>query len=180
MLAQVIAEDAQRQSIDLTGMELEVTHTKGASTAISLGTGGGDLPPGFIEAGTASAREKIMVAMQEVIDNINALFGADFQPSQTRGIVAMLLGTLSENEALVEQAKSNSVDQFVDSPNLQAAILQALLSNNDVHDKFTEFMVDSGLPQDKIIASVGRMIFTAVREGAEPAELRTSEENRGT
>ncbi|MDO8107210.1 DEAD/DEAH box helicase family protein [Isoptericola sp. b441] len=168
MLAQVIAEDAQRQSIDLTGMELAVKHTKSARVDISLGKGDIDPLHGFTEAGTASAREKIMVAMQDVIDNINALFGADFQPSQTRGIVAMLLGALSENQALIEQAKSNSVDQFVDSPNLQAAILQTLLSNNDVHDKFTEFMVDSGLPQDKIIASIGRMLFVAVHESDQP------------
>lgn len=174
LLQAVIAEDAQRQSIDLSDMSLAVTHTKGTSVDISLG-GDSEALTGITAAGSGAARDKIMIAMQEVIDNINALFGADFAPSQSRGIAAMLLGALIENEALREQVASNTRAQFVDSPNLHMAILQTVLSNKDVHEKFAEYMVEQGGMQDKIIASVGAMLYTAVTEGAAVARAADGE-----
>jgi type I restriction enzyme R subunit len=166
LLSAVISEDAQRQSLDLSDLSLTVKHKEGLSADIALGVGDVAALTGITAAGSASARSKVMTAIQEVIDNINSLFGEDFAPSQSQGIAAMLLGSLLENQALRDQANSNTPEQFVDSPNLHQAILQAVLSNKDVHQKFAEYMVDDGGIQDKVIESVGKLLYTAIRERA--------------
>jgi len=171
LLAAVIAEDAQRESIDLSGLRLNVTHKKGASVDIPLGAEKGDPLGGLTAAGSGAAREKLRVQMQEVIDNINALFGDDFPTVQTPAIVQMLLAALVDNEALHEQAVSNSRDQFVDSPNLRMAVLETIVASGDLYAKFTEYMVESGVAQEKVIASIGELLFSIVKDSDSPSDL---------
>lgn len=166
LLARFITGESETESIDLAGLELTVmTHKQRDSVDISLN---GDTPglKGFTAAGSGLSRDPVMVAMQDVIDALNDLFGDDFSGGQSRSVVEMLLRVLLENEALREQAASNTRDQFIDSPDLQSSVLEAVLANEIVHAKFAEHMQSEGVTQHRIIAAVGEMLYLAVGAGA--------------
>jgi type I restriction enzyme R subunit len=103
-----------------------------------------------------------MIALQAVIDRLNALFGAEFSRNQVEGFVDTLGAVLLEDEALVDQAKANTRAQFLESPDLGDAVVDAVFSNQESHNAIADYIASGHTDADKVITEIGAMIHAAV------------------
>ena len=69
-----------------------------------------------------------------IIQKVNGLFEGDLtDDDQLVYVNGVLKGKLLENEILVQQAASNSKEQFANSPDLKDALLRAIMDALDAH-----------------------------------------------
>ena len=87
------------------------------------------------EAGTGFVREPERAYMRELIERVNALFEGELTDQDKLVYVnRVLLGKLLESETLIQQAASNSKEQFASSPDLKKEIMNACMSALDAHN----------------------------------------------
>jgi type I restriction enzyme R subunit len=139
LLEKVIAESSWAAEIDLSGVVLVgVKHNKAAPVDISL-VGDGQLK-GISAAGTGMKKEPKYVALQAVIDKMNDLFGAEaFADHQVREFVQGLIQHLLADPNLIKQTKVNSKKQFVESPDFQTAVTEAVADNQGAHNTMADY-----------------------------------------
>ncbi|OBI29833.1 restriction endonuclease subunit R [Mycolicibacter sinensis] len=134
-LAPVISSEQLHHDIDLSGVDFDyITQRQQATTSAKL-TGDVPLEPPK-EAGTGVARDPEMVALDEVIAQINDLFSGDHPDSSVRSVVTHIRDRLEESETLQQQAQNNTLAQFSASPDLQnefvGAVIGAMASSEDL------------------------------------------------
>jgi type I restriction enzyme R subunit len=84
--------------------------------------------------GTARVRERRKAYLSEIIDKVNDLFSGELSEQDKLVYVNdVLKGKLLESETLVQQAASNSKEQFANSPDLRPELLKALMDALDAH-----------------------------------------------
>ncbi|MFE4609136.1 type I restriction endonuclease subunit R [Streptomyces niveus] len=161
LLERYIRPTTVTAEIDLSDVELKkIKHTKNAATDIGLGDNTG--LRGIVAAGSGKTPDPVMVAFQAVIDRLNALFGSEFSRSQVEGFVDTLGAVLLENEDLVDQAGVNSRPQFLESPDLSDAVVDAVFANQSSHNAIADYIASGHADADKIIVEIGAMIHAAV------------------
>ncbi len=85
------------------------------------------LPP-ITAVGSGSIQEKEQAYLVEIIRNVNGLFEGDLtDDDQLIYVNGVLKGKLLQNEILMQQAASNSKEQFSNSPDLRDALLHAIM-----------------------------------------------------
>ncbi|MFT4186979.1 MAG: hypothetical protein QM621_00180 [Aeromicrobium sp.] len=139
LLAKRLHDRTDADDIDLSSLSLVAVrqidqgqHDLGLGERVGL--------RGMTEAGSAQKRDPKMVALQEVIDRINDLFGAEeFTESQPESFVRGLIDRMLEDDALVQQARVNSARQFAESPDFDEAVVDAVTDNHDAHAKIADF-----------------------------------------
>jgi type I restriction enzyme R subunit len=110
-----------------------------------------------------------MVALQEVIDRLNDLFGAEeFSQSQPESFVRALIDRMLENEALVQQAKVNTVKQFAESPDFDEAVVDAVADNQGAHNKIADYFFANGPGRTAILLSLAKAFHQLAIETAAP------------
>ena len=129
-LAPVISSEQLNHEIDLSTVDFDfLTQHKGETTSGKL-TGDVPLQPAK-ESGTGTARDPEMVALEEVIAQINDLFSGDHPDSSVRNVVTHIKDRLEESETLQQQAQNNSLAQFSASPDLQNEFVGAVIGAMD-------------------------------------------------
>ena len=83
------------------------------------------------ESGTGTARDSELVALEEVIAQINDLFSGDHPDSSVRNVVTNIKDRLEESETLQQQAQNNTLAQFSASPDLHSEFLSAVIGAMD-------------------------------------------------
>lgn len=84
--------------------------------------------------GSGSVQEKQQAYLEEIIQKVNGLFEGDLSDGdQLVYVNGVLKGKLLENEMLMQQAASNSKEQFANSPDLKDALLYAIMDALDAH-----------------------------------------------
>lgn len=84
--------------------------------------------------GSGSVQEKQQAYLAEIIQKVNGLFEGELtDDDQLVYVNGVLKGKLLENETLVQQAASNSKEQFANSPDLKDALLHAIMDALDAH-----------------------------------------------
>ncbi|MEK8227323.1 hypothetical protein NKG05_16365 [Oerskovia sp. M15] len=160
LLERYIRPTTVTAEIDLSDVVLrKVKHTKDTQIDISLGDGTGlrgSWPPHRQDP------DPVLIAFQVVIDRLNELFGAEFSRSQVEGFVDTLGAVLLENEDLVGQARANSRAQFQESPDLNHAVIDAVLDTQDSHNAIADYIASGHADSGKIILEVGSMLHAAV------------------
>jgi len=135
-LAPLLEFGRERDAIDLSKVTL--THhslKKQGKVVLPLGLGEAQRLDPLTEAGTGFVREPERAYMRELIDRVNALFEGELTDQDKLVYVnKVLLGKLLESETLVQQAASNSKQQFASSPDLKREILNAIMSALDAHN----------------------------------------------
>ncbi|MFH8219600.1 type I restriction endonuclease subunit R [Streptomyces sp. NPDC018057] len=161
LLEKVIAESSWTAEVDLSDVVLVgVKHSKAIPVDISL-VGDGQLK-GISAAGTGAKKDPKYVALQVVIDKMNDLFGAEsFAASQVREFVQGLVQRLLANTDLVNQTKANSKKQFLESPDFQAAVTEAVADNQDAHNAMADYFFTDGPAINAIIVALADAFYEA-------------------
>ncbi len=160
----------EREGVDLSKVIL--THhklTDRGQTSLSLGGGGEKLQP-LTGTGTGSIQEKEKALLAEILAKLNDLFVGDLTDDDRLTYSNVVLKTkLLENATLVEQANSNTKEQFANSPALAQAILDAIIDALEAHSTMSRQALDSQAVRDglkDILLGPGR-IYEALRAKAE-------------
>lgn len=89
--------------------------------------------------GSGSVQEKQQAYLAEIIEKVNGLFEGELtDDDQLIYVNGVLKGKLLENETLVQQAASNSKEQFGNSPDLRDALLHAIMDALEAHSTMSQ------------------------------------------
>lgn len=84
--------------------------------------------------GSGSVQEKQQAYLVEIIEKVNDLFQGELtDDDQLVYVNGVIKGKLLENETLVQQAGSNSKEQFASSPDLKDALMHAIMDAWEAH-----------------------------------------------
>ena len=84
--------------------------------------------------GSGLVQEKQQAYLVEIIQKVNGLFEGELtDDDQLVYVNGVLRGKLLENETLVQQAASNSKEQFSSSPDLSKALMDAIMDAFEAH-----------------------------------------------
>jgi len=121
----------------------------GGNQALYLGAGEALKLPPIDAAGSGHVQEKQQAYLSEIIERVNGLFeGQLTDDDQLVYVNGVLKGKLLENAMLVEQAASNSKEQFANSPDLRQALLDAIIDALDAHTTMSSQALNSPRIQD--------------------------------
>jgi len=156
LLAKRLHDRNDQDDIDLSSLSLvAVRHIDKGQTDLGLGERVG--LRGMTETGSAEKKDPKMVALQEVIDRLNDLFGAeDFTASQPESFVRGLIDRMLENEALVQQARVNTVRQFAESPDFDEAVVDAVSDNQGAHNKIADYFWSDAPGRPSLILALAK------------------------
>lgn len=125
----------ERNTVDLSKVVL--THHALKNTGkqpMSLNKDGTYKLPPMDAVGSGSVQEKQEAFLNEIIEKVNGLFEGELtDDDQLVYVNGVLKGKLLENETLVQQAASNSKEQFANSPDLKDALLHAIMDALEAH-----------------------------------------------
>jgi type I restriction enzyme R subunit len=106
---------------------------QGQAAMTSDADGSYKLPP-MDAVGSGSVQEKQQAYLDEIIQKVNGLFEGELtDDDQLVYVNGVLKGKLLENEMLMQQAASNSKEQFANSPDLKDALMHAIMDALEAH-----------------------------------------------
>ena len=141
-LAPTITKDNLEHDIDLSGVQFNyLAHHKQATASPT--PGGGDPLPPFTDAGTGTAHNPVMVPLAEVIEKINDLFSGDHPESSVRNVITHIKDRLEESETLQQQARTNNLQQFSASPDLQQEFTDAVLGSMESSEDLSAQIINN-------------------------------------
>jgi len=124
----------EREGIDLSKVML--THHNLKNLGKRVLPLGGDHPKLYPsdEQGTGKARAKERVLLDVIIEKVNDLFEGELTDQDKLVYVNnVIMGKLLESEKLQQQAANNTREQFANSPDLNAELLNAIMGALDAH-----------------------------------------------
>lgn len=142
----------EREAIDLSKVKLSHYALRGHGAALML------LPQGqspklepLTEAGSGSVQEKEKARLVAIIEKVNELFEGELTDQDRLVYVDTVIKMkLLESKTLVEQANSNTKEQFATSPDLDNELLTAVMAALDAHNT----MSTQALNSDKVRAGL--------------------------
>ncbi|MCS3390045.1 type I restriction endonuclease subunit R [Burkholderia thailandensis] len=140
----------ERDTVDLSKVTL--THHNLRNNGRQLLTlGHGETPklPPMDAVGSGAVQDKEKAFLDEIIQKVNGLFDGELtDDDQLVYVNGVLKGKLLENELLVQQAASNSKEQFANSPDLTDALMHAIIDAFDAHTTMSRQALDSARVRD--------------------------------
>lgn len=136
----------EREGIDLSKVIL--THHKlrdQGQRPLRLGEVEGDykLQP-LAELGGGEVQDKVKVRLAEIVEKVNDLFEGELTDDDKLVYVNNVLkGKLMESDVLVQQAMSNSKEQFANSPDLASGLMNAIMDALAAHTTMSKQALDS-------------------------------------
>jgi type I restriction enzyme, R subunit len=126
----------ERDTVDLS--KIVLTHHTLKNTGrqpMTLNQDGTYKLPPIDSTGSGSVQEKQQAYLNEIIEKVNGLFEGELtDDDQLVYVNGVLKGKLLENQTLVQQAASNSKEQFANSPDLKDALLHAIMDALEAHN----------------------------------------------
>ena len=125
----------EREGIDLSKVVLTHHNLKNrGKQAMPLGEGETPKLAPLTEAGSGSVQEKERAYMGEIIEKLNDLFDGELTEQDKLVYVNHVIrGKLLESAKLQQQAANNSKEQFANSPDLNAELMNAIMGALDAH-----------------------------------------------
>ncbi|MDP1696932.1 MAG: type I restriction endonuclease [Xanthomonadaceae bacterium] len=142
----------ERDTVDLSKVVL-THHTlrSAGKQAMSLRDDGkGDYKIAAMDAvGSGALQDKQRALLAEIIEKVNGLFeGQLSDDDQLVYVNGVLKGKLLENETLMQQAGSNSKEQFANSPDLKSALMHAIMDALEAHSTMSSQALGSERVRD--------------------------------
>lgn len=125
----------ERDTVDLSKVVLTHHSLKNrGGHAMSLQQGDNVKLPPIDASGSGAVQDRQQALLAEIIEKVNGLFEGELtDDDQLVYVNGVLKGKLLENETLVQQAASNSKEQFSNSPDLNDALLHAIMDALEAH-----------------------------------------------
>ncbi|MCC7151285.1 MAG: type I restriction endonuclease subunit R, partial [Rubrivivax sp.] len=99
--------------------------------------------------GSGSVQEKSQAYLVEIIQKVNGLFEGELSDDdQLVYVNGVLRGKLLENDTLMQQAASNSKEQFANSPDLGRALMDAIIDAFEAHQTMSSQALGSERVRD--------------------------------
>ena len=115
------------------------------------------------ESGTGSARDPELVALEDVISQINDLFSGDHPDSSVRSVVTHVKDRLEESETLQQQAQNNSLAQFSASPDLQNEFVGAVIGAMESHSDLSTQILNNSEISQKLMGELVPLVYKALQ-----------------
>jgi type I restriction enzyme R subunit len=164
-LAPVITREQLGHDIDLSTVDFDyIAHHAQPTTPITP-TMSIPLQPAE-EAGTGTVRDPEMVALDEVIAQINDLFSADHPDSSVRNVVTHVKDRLEESEILQQQAQNNSLAQFSASPDLHNEFVAAVIGAMNSSDDLSAQIINNPELSQKLLGELVPIIYKGLKATA--------------
>ena len=135
----------ERDEIDLSKVVLTHHNLKNHGRQVMV-LGAGDKPKlePITDVGSGTVQEKQQAFLREIIEQVNDLFEGELTDQDRLVYVNNVLkGKLLESETLRQQANNNTKEQFSNSPDLQQAILSAVMDALAAHTVMSSQALDS-------------------------------------
>ena len=125
----------EREGIDLSKVVLTHHDLKNKGKhAMPLGEGETPKIDPLTEAGSGSVQEKEKAWLNEIIEKVNDLFEGELTDQDKLVYVNNVIkGKLLESAKLMQQATNNTKEQFANSPDLKAELMNAIMEALDAH-----------------------------------------------
>ena len=135
----------EREGVDLSALRLTAYTIKDmGSPKLDLGVGEPVPIYATSETGSGQVQDKQKALLAELIAKVNDLFEGDLSPGDKLVYVNNAIkGKLLESEVLIEQAQSNSKEQFANSPDLAREMLNAIMDALAAHGTMSKQALDS-------------------------------------
>ncbi len=135
----------EREGIDLSKVILTHHHLRTKGTApMPLYAGKAPKLEPITEAGSGAIHDKQKALLSEIIEKVNDLFTGELTDQDKLVYVNHVIkGKLLESETLRQQATNNSKEQFANSPDLQAELLNAIMGALDAHNAMSTQALNS-------------------------------------
>jgi type I restriction enzyme R subunit len=160
LLAPLITDENRDRSIDLSDVKL--THfslRKGADADLELDEGGNPLPP-FSAVGTGTAKDPEYVRLRQIIDTMNTLFeGETLTENDMVGFSQYVGGKFGESAVLKDQAGVNTLEQFLASPDLSTAFMDAVIDSESNFRNMSDQVLGSKPIQVAILALLAKDFY---------------------
>ena len=144
-LVRLLKFGREREGVDLT--EVRLTHhslrNRGQQ---NLHLSDEDVPTlqPITEAGSGEVRDKEKERLSAIIERVNDLFDGDLTDSdQLVYVDNVILGKMLESKTLVQQASSNTKEQFSASPDLHSELMSAIMDAFDAHSDMSKQALNS-------------------------------------
>ena len=160
---------SEREGIDLSKVKLTHYAVKSLGKA-AMPLGIGDKPGLYplTQIGSGSVREKETAYLSAVVDKLNSLFGGGTTDQDKVNFAQAITGKIMESEVLVQQAASNSKEQFAGSPDLMPELQNAIIEALEAHTSMSTQALNSDAVQaglvDILLNQVG--LWERLRERA--------------
>lgn len=129
----------ERESIDLT--KIRLTHYKLRSDGkrdLTLHVGDASPLKAILAAGSGMVQEKEKALLAEILERVNQLFDGELTDDDKVGYINTIKTKLTESDILVDQAASNSKEQFANSVDLTKGIEAAIISALEAHTSMSK------------------------------------------
>ncbi|MDG2518093.1 type I restriction endonuclease subunit R [Lysobacter soli] len=165
----------ERDEVDLSRVML-THHTlrSGGKQPLNLNADGTYKLPPIDASGSGRVQDKQQAFLAEIIEKVNGLFeGQLTDDDQLVYVNGVIKGKLLENPTLVQQAASNSKEQFANSPDLKQALMHAIMDALEAHTTMSSQALESERVREglkDILLGPGQL-YEALRaqgEGARP------------
>lgn len=140
----------ERAEVDLSKVVLTHHTLKSrGKPALALDAEGKYKLPPIDALGSGMVQEKQQAYLNEIIEKVNGLFEGELSDGdQLVYVNGVLKGKLLENETLMQQAASNSKEQFAASPDLGSALMEAIMDALEAHQAMSSQALASKRVQD--------------------------------
>ena len=160
----------EREGIDLSKVVLTHHHLRNlGKRPMPLYAGETPKLEPITEAGSGLLHEKEKAHLEEIIEKLNELFGADTtEQDQLVYVNQVIKGKLLESERLRQQAANNTKEQFANSPDLKTELLNAIMGALDAHTALSTKALNSATVQSgmKDILLNHSALWETLRAGA--------------
>ena len=134
----------EREGVDLS--QVVLTHhnlrNKGKQNMGLKGDKYPEIPP--LNPGEGEVHDQIKALLSEIIKQVNKLFEGDLSDNDKLVYVKdVLRGKLLESKTLIKQATNNTKEQFANSPDLNAELVNAIIEALDAHQAMSRQALDS-------------------------------------
>ena len=160
----------EREGVDLS--KLVLTHHRlkhQGKQPMTLSEGETPKLEPITEVGSGSVQEKQKALLREIIAKVNDLFEGDLTENDKLVYVNNVIkGKLLESKKLALQAVNNTKEQFANSPDLKAEILNAIMSALEAHNVMSTQALSSEAVREglkEILLGPARL-YEALRERA--------------
>ncbi len=135
----------EREGVDLSKVVLTHHRLKNqGERSLPLGVGEPDKLKPLTEPGTGEVQDKEKIRLGEIIEKVNTLFEGELTDDDKLVYVNHVLkGKLLESPILVQQATSNTKEQFANSPDLSNELMNAIMDAFAAHGTMSKQALDS-------------------------------------